>query len=427
MDIDAAFFSKLLTDKSPKNMQWVRKAFFEDSEWGERYTWVRDFYRQHGQLPTRETFEVQFKEKLPDVQEPITYYADEIRKRALYNELTSDLKAKTIKALEGADPDKALSTIKLLAAELTNRFIVPANASAMNLHKTIKKRWKMYKEREEQEGMLGIATPWESLNEATLGFCDGDCIFILAKSSVGKTWIALILSDYAQKQEGKNVLFVSQEMPPERMSMRADAVGAKVSALRFRSGELTDEEKKRYKKYLKEHNNKDNGWGQFDILGQKDVRSSMDLEIAIDTYAPDLVIWDSFYLVADKKWEEQAKLVQDIKRLAEDKMVPIIGTGQFNRLVGGEDLKADQNAAAGTQAVIQDADIVLGLFRTAEMTQANEMLMSSLKVRDGVALDDMTFNWDLHTMEFHEKASVGSLDDDAVEDDEYGADSFYGD
>jgi len=418
MDIDASYFSKLIQDQKPEDLSEVRRDFFVEDEWKERYDWTIEFYRKHGELPKRETFEVEFDEKLPKTYEPISFYADELRKRGLNNAIKEGLKTKTIKALETESPDDALKSMKILAADLTQSFTPASNASAMNLQLTLSQRWEMYKQRKAMEGILGIGTPWASLNEATLGWCPGDLIYILAKSSVGKTWIALILADYAQKVCGKNVLFVSQEMPPKSVSIRADSVGARVSALRFLKGELMTEEYERFKSYFQTFKKKDNGWGAYHILGQRDVRSVLDLEIAIDTYAPELVIWDSFYLVADKKWDEQAKLVQGTKQLAEAKMVPIIGTGQFNRLVGGEDLKADQNAAAGSAAVIQDADVVLGLFQTTEMKGAHEMMMSSLKVRSGMALEDMTINWDLNTMEFHQKASMGPMGDDDTDEEE---------
>ncbi len=431
MDIDAAYFSKLLVEQKPEHLQKIRKAFFAESEWSVAYSWVVEFYREHKELPKLKTFNKKFSDqlgKLPKTNEPISYYAEELRKRALNNEIKTQLKSKTIKEIESEDPDAALATLKHIAAELTHDYTPNSKISAMNLRKTLKIRWDMYKERKELDGILGISTPWESLNEATLGWCEGDCIFFLAKSGVGKTWVALILSDHAQKMHGKNILFVSQEMAPKEMSIRADALGARISGLSFLKGELSKEDESAYKEYLKKHKDPENGWGDFVLLGQRDVSSVLDLEIAIDTYEPDMVIWDSFYLVADKKWDEQARLVSGIKRLAETKMIPIIGTGQFNRLVAGDDIKADQNAAAGTQAVIQDADAVIGLFQTDEMKGANEMLMASLKVRSGIALEAMTINWDLNTMEFEQKAAMPNYqnDDNDSDDDAYDGKFFNG-
>jgi replicative DNA helicase len=265
--------------------------------------------------------------------------------------------------------------------------------------------------------MLGIPTPWETVNASTLGWCDGDTVIILAKSNVGKTWLALKIADYARRAQGRNVLIVSQEMPPERLFVRIDALGAGVSARRFRAGKLEPAEEARFQEHLaKDAEHAAHGWGGLTVIGQQDVRSVLDLEIQIDTYGPQMVIWDSFYLVTSKDWKDQGKLVADVKNLGERKGIPIICTSQFNRSVTSADTKADQNAAGWASAVIQDVDVVIGMFQTPEMKQQREMKLASLKVRDGEGFDDLLLTWDLEKMHFEEKLSAADVDVDLDDD-----------
>lgn len=415
MDIDACFCARLVDGNSLAPLSMVKPNYLAD-DWNPRLAWVIQFTKTHGVIPKRETFEVHFKIKLPKAPEPASFYAAALRKRAMGLSLKAGL-LKPLTALEQQAPEKCLSELKNLLAETARNFHVTGEGGAMIEQKSIGLRKEFYLERKAKKGLLGIPCPWKTINESTLGACPGDVWMLLAKSNMGKTWLALLMANYAARMCGKRVLIASQEMTPKRLSVRVDALGAKISALRFRSGQLTTEEEAQYFAFLEKCKNPDaQKWGAISIVGQRDIQSVLDLEIALDTYTPEVVIWDSYYLIASKDWKDQSKIVSDIKSLAERRGVPIICTTQFNRTVTAADTKADQNAAGWASAVVQDVDCVIGMFQPPELKLEKTMKLSSIKVRDGIAFDDISIWWDLETMNFSEKdvASMEAYGDDPV-------------
>lgn len=415
MDIDAAFCARLVDGNSLAPLSMVKPGFFDD-DWKPRLAWIVKFTKDHGVLPKRETFEIKFGIKLPKAPEPASYYASRLRSRAMALALKAGLD-KPLTALQKQAPDTCLTDLKQLIGETTRNFHVTGEGASLVFSKSTGLRREFYLERKSKKGLLGIPCPWPTVNAATLGACPGDVWMLLAKSNMGKTWLALLMADYAARNCGKRVLIASQEMTPKRLSVRIDALGARISALRFRSGQLTPEEEAQYFEFLERCKKPDDyKWGEISVVGQRDIQSVLDLEIAIDTFAPDIVVWDSYYLIASKDWKDQSKIVSDIKGTAERRGLPILCTTQFNRTVTTADTKADQNAAGWASAVVQDVDCVIGMFQPPELKLEKTMKLSSIKVRDGVAFDDISIWWDLETMTFTEKdvASMEAYGDDPV-------------
>ena len=67
-----------------------------------------------------------------------------------------------------------------------------------------------------------------------------------------------------------------------------------------------------------------------------DVSGVMSIASKIDQYKPDIVMIDGMYLLnddqkGDSRWERITNVSRDLKKLAQQKRVPIIATTQFNR------------------------------------------------------------------------------------------------
>jgi hypothetical protein len=80
-------------------------------------------------------------------------------------------------------------------------------------------------------------------------------------------------------------------------------------------------------------------------------------------------------------------------------------TSQFNKEVRESHTKADQVAAAFTDSILHDADFVFALFQTPSMKLMNEMLLRSLKVREGIELSELLIRWDIDKGNFKELQS----------------------
>lgn len=402
MDIDAYYFGTLLDQGDPKQLKGIKKQLF-DEEWQEVYKYVVGFLKQYGRLPRIETVAAQKQVELEVGSEPIRYYADELKNRSIRNDLSNGLRKNVFSALDKDDVPGAFRGLKGVVAQLSRKFYSSTETGSVSLRGNVKDRAAYYRERKSLKGLLGLETPWPTLTRVTAGWQDGDVIVFTARPEIGKTWLALITAMFSTLQ-GRRVLFASMEMKPKKVGIRADAIGARISSDRFRRGVLTHEEEARlrtwYKRCLK-----DDSMGEFFAYGPADVESIVDLELKILEDKPDLVIWDSYYLASETPdWKDMAQLTRDCKRLAErvDIDIPIILVTQLRRTVKKGDKRADTADLAFTQAIVNDADIILSLFRTTDMENLNEMLVRSIKIRDGIKLKELLLRWDLDLMDFTE-------------------------
>ena len=405
MDVDSLFFSALLKSRKTAFIKGLRTEFF-DSEWQDIFRFTREFVSKYGRLPRLATVKQKFKEvAFAKAVEPVPYYAKELRTRYAFGILDEGLRTKYTQKRTENNIDGSIDALKgvILAVERLAR----AQASAggpLRVTKQTLKRKKAYLERKKLKGMLGIPTPWKSLNEITQGWQPGDLIVWLARAGIGKTFAA-ILNELTAMKVGKKGLLSSMELFPERLGVRFDGVGAGVSVDRFRKGMLNKAETKKLDKwYGVLEKNKD--WGYVDIFGPNDISSPLDLELHLQLGGYDFAVWDSFYLAAKKKkWEEFAQLVADIKKVASRTGVPIFITSQFNKEVRETHTKADQVAAAFTDSILHDADFVFAMFQTPSMKLMKEMLVRSLKVREGIELNELLLKWDIDNGNFDEVSS----------------------
>jgi len=117
-----------------------------------------------------------------------------------------------------------------------------------------------------------------------------------------------------------------------------------------------------------------------------------------------------------------------VKGVASRTGVPIMVTSQFNKDVKMSATTADQTAAAFTDSIMHDADFVFAMFRTSSMKLLKEMLVRSLKVREGVELNELFLKWDIDAGNFQEISATtmsGSAVADPVIDDEVDMASAY--
>lgn len=246
--------------------------------------------------------------------------------------------------------------------------------------------------------------------------------FLANNFIVHNTWVAMVLLDHLVNL-GYDVLLHSMEWQPSRLKMRTDAIGARVSAYRLRSGQLTPKEEKRYQRFLKSVRTgkpfKPNKIprGRYHFYGKQAIRTPLQLSIAIQQTRPAVVVSDSAYLMGKtRKWEDQAALQSDLKDIAGTHELPLIQTWQFNRGVKGDQKGgADQTEVGGTDAVVQDGDCIFSIFQTEEDAEDNILNIEDIAIRDGIGLGRRTIQMDLEKMQFAEVASMGGYDDKPVE------------
>lgn len=429
MNPEADFFSALLHRGVPADLRAVDRAHLTPA-WHPMYDWIAEFLRGHGKLPHADTVSQAFSYPFFPANEAIAYYAKAIRENAMRVALESGLSEKVVPSLEGRQAVTALEGAKAVISDVAARFREKDRGLVLpDISSNVDVRRRDYINRRASGDRLGLPTPWRAVTYATGGFLPGDAWAIIARPGVGKTWSAIAITVFLW-QLGYRALFVSNETPPQsglprsplhrvvggrcircfatgvnpqeqcpaaltprqRLTVRFDAVAARVSGWRLMKGILTPGEERQLSMYYRMCENPHvHGWGDLRIVGAPAINSVADLEMEIIEYQPDIVIWDSAYLAASsyvdvQKRDQPSELVKDFKRMLERVAVPGLVTWHFNRDVEEDALAASQNDVAFTDEMPKLFEVMLGLFRPPEVADAGEAVFTSLKVRDGIAM-----------------------------------------
>jgi replicative DNA helicase len=216
--------------------------------------------------------------------------------------------------------------------------------------------------------VTGLGSGFIDLDDKTGGFNPGQLIVLAARPSMGKTALALNISDHVAVELNVPVLFVSLEMGHIEIADRLLCARSRVDGHKIKRGiglghrELTDLGKAFQK--LSEHS-----------MFVDDTPSRTAMQIAASARrlrrrnAIGLMLVDYIQLVdsdetRDSRQEQIAKISRRLKALARELGIPLIALSQLNRAVESrEDKKPRMADLRESGAIEQDADIVLLLHR----------------------------------------------------------------
>lgn len=220
---------------------------------------------------------------------------------------------------------------------------------------------------EENDGVLGIRTGFDSIDaNYPTGVAPGQYITILSRTGQGKSWFALQLAINAWRQ-GRKVLYVSLEIPPESVRDRAYTFMSEgrfgMSDLSRASINLED-----VKLWTKEEFNKD---GSFIVTASDGLGdfSPAHLQAKIDQYKPDLVVVDYLQLMSDRRdssgsTERVRNTSKEVKSLALSNEVPIIMVAAASMNESKEYNSPPQiYECAESKQAVYDVDLCLALIK----------------------------------------------------------------
>lgn len=406
MDVEKKLIARMLfKEEIQPVLDWkVHPGMFVDEKAKNAFVFVTDFYRQYGELPSIDLVEEKFPElSMVYAKEPAEYYIDELMENYARNKGTEVVKKHAGDLI--VSPRKGLDTLTKKLLELGME-VDPAED--VNLLETMDDRKKRYLEIKDG-GVFGYPSPWDVLDEATLGWHPGEFVAVVGRPGIGKTWGAILLAEHAWKA-GHSVMFVTMEMGIDQIAQRFDALHHKLPYQEFRSGLLPDGLEKQYLESKVDTKDKAPFWLIRNVGGIASLGSK------IDQYKPEVVFVDGMYLLDDdfggrNMWERVTNVSKSMKKLAQKKNLPIIATTQFNRATDERRIERVTLANIGfSDSLGQDADVVIGQFRTRDMELNNELMIRILKCREGAG-NDFTVTWDLHRMRFD---VIGRVNDNEV-------------
>lgn len=335
--------------------------------------------------------------------------------------------ADTLGQIAESDPRSALDFVRSLSATMTSEHEVNDD---LTLGGSYEQMLRDYHIVAEGKGLTGLPWPWEILNEETQGIHKGEFIVMYGRPKSMKTWTALYTAAYINKHANARVLVYSLEMAPPQIMRRVAALRVLVDYKKFKKGQLQPLEYQRVFQELAnirgEQDDPEGKHNTFMVCGTAgDGGGGVSfLHSKIREFQPDLVIVDGMYLMKDDRqktktvdWKAIAHISQDLKRTAQEFMVPIIGVTQANRKAEKNAKNADLAEIAYTDSLAQDCDLAMRVQkRINKDSKLPELIVALPGMREG-DLDAFLINA-VPATDFSFKSAI--IGDNGEEDEEEG-------
>ena len=424
-DCDKGFISKLLQTKDMLTVKDAQiRVDFLSGESRLAYQYIYDVTISTGEVPSVRAFKRKFPnyelERVYDeeqddlvvgTEENLQFWCNELRTKKKHNTL-ADATEEIVQSLEDFDVTTAYDKMKRVIAYIESEV---EETHDVDITKDTEDRKKAYLERKKTRGISGIPTGISHLDYLLRGLAPQTLTTLIANTGVGKTWLEVYIGSHAMLNNYRVLQFVT-EMSDTQMRDRYEAMLYSMcygdfNYENFKRGMLDRKTEKKYFQFLED-----------DLPGMEPLQiitatGVMSVSAAIDKYKPDLVLIDGCYLMQDEQgakddWLRVTHITRDLKRIAKDWHIPILINTQ-----------ADQNTSKKSgpnlgdikysQAIAQDSDNVLALFRDEVMIADNEMGIRVQKQREGT-LGKVVINWNFKTMDF---SSIYSETDSTPQED----------
>jgi hypothetical protein len=410
MDIDKEFIRSILRDGIPAYRSAVERGITSEKLFDEgRLAW--DFCSKHvkeyGVLPSLELLlgtvtdskgeQIDLSAGLFDSTEALR---DKILERAVLNILIDGTKQIHEKVNQRSAKEAAEVFSEIHRKLLKESLSIAKVESLFSLGKEVIDYYKLI-----ESGGTGIPTPWPTMTNQTMGWWPEDFSLITARSSVGKTWLLLLLAHAAWSGKYK-VLVCTTEMTRRALATRFLCMHLKISYSKFMKAQLGAFIFEKMEQAIIALENEEGLY----IIGNGFDFTIDSLEASIEEYKPDFLALDGAYLIRNKGKDRQEQVINtmnDLKRISIRQRLATVATTQFNRQAktGEEETIAIENIGI-TDVAAWNATSIFGMYQNDIMKTANRMGIKPLKVREGVPIS-FEIEWDHDKMNFSEISGTG--------------------
>jgi len=365
----------------------IDDTFLEGAEI-EAYNFVKTFKYKHDKYPkfdtvTAEVPTISFS-GLPE--EPVEYWASELKVRKQFW-ILSKIKDRLTSLLQKNKVAEAAKELKLVNDDLLR---VNQEFTVSDLADLQEKVIDRHDVVQRTAGISGVPYGFPILDEITGGQQEADFNVIIGQTGSCKSYFCIWAAKAAHSQ-GKNVMVISPEMPPEQVARRTLAMQLEVPDGSIRKGRLSCFAIEKARRIIKEpisiEGETQDNW--FKIL-PSGLYSDVNQVISVASeYKPDLLVVDGFYLLKNGKlrttssWAEDESVIFLLKNFAINSNMPILASTQYNRAKPGK-----LEGARGTQGTEQVASNFLSLeFESPADRESQQPIqtrvLKSKKSRDG--------------------------------------------
>ncbi|GAA2322119.1 hypothetical protein GCM10010149_89070 [Nonomuraea roseoviolacea subsp. roseoviolacea] len=399
MDTERLLVSKIIEagDLGPAAEAGITTAWFADPASARVWAMIVDHKGKYGNVPTIGAVKKDYPTyKLLASQEGLPYLVDQMRSHR-HHVLQEAAITDAATMLVNGRTDDVTARLHQLLSELSRS---TATTKDIDLSQNGEERLAHYKQLAELDGRLrGIPSGFPAIDAALQGFEPNQLITFVGPPKVGKSTSMLLMAKSAN-EAGYEPLFVGFEMSNVEQYERLDAIRAKISHSRLRSGQLTAKEQKALDRAIKVQANLPSFHMTTD---SSSVLTITGLRAKIERYNPDIVYVDGVYMMQDEEGEPSGSpqaltnITRGLKRLAQQIERPVvIATQALESKMQGK--KLTTYSIGYSSSFVQDSDAVIGVERTEE---ANIQLMKLLLARNAAGLE-VYYEWSWEPISFTE-------------------------
>ena len=212
----------------------------------------------------------------------------------------------------------------------------------------------------------GIPSGFREIDFFTEGFTKGDLVVVAARPSVGKSSLALAVT-YNVAKRGHPTLIFSLEMDAKQIVSRFLAMNSRSDLLALRTGNVFDTEAASALAGVPILIDDTPGISIMELRTKARRASTHDrLEVIVVDYIQLMRTGEN----EENRVQEIATITRNLKSLARELNVVIIGLSQLSRAAGDSGLEPKLSTLRESGSLEQDADIVLMLWKDKDETPA---------------------------------------------------------
>lgn len=301
---------------------------------------ILNHYNQFGKVPDKLTFLDHFNDfEFITVNEPENYLVDQLIEKYVHKRQTL-MANEWGQLLAGPDSREAFSYLTRTTEDIRKALLKKKKGSDITKDTT---RAEQYENRRGMNGIIGLKTGMDDMDNATKGWLGEDLVIILARTNEGKSWMLLYFL-YVAWLNGHSVLLYSGEMSKDVVGYRFDTIAGNFSNDGLMSGKdnlggngvnITPEQYKAFVDGLATNET------PFTVVTPKDLGGRLDipnLQFLIEVHQPDIIGVDQISLMRDYRAKrgdplriQHEHIAEDLYGLSEKFQKPILAPAQANR------------------------------------------------------------------------------------------------
>src|SRR3990172_384743 len=237
----------------------------------------------------------------------------------------------------------------------------------------------------QEEGLRGVPTGFKDLDDTLAGMQKSNLLILASRPGIGKTSLALNISQNLAVKYKRPVGFFSLEMRKEELVDRLLVAQADIDAWRLKTGKLTEDDFTKLSNAMGELAEAPlyiDDTPALSILEMRTKARRLQVEAGID-----LLVVDYLQLARSRQLEnrvqEVSEITQGMKNLARELKIPILAISQLSRAVEQRGTRKPQLADLRESGSIeQDSDVVMFLWREDE-DNTEKIILDVAKHRNG--------------------------------------------